>query len=805
MLLKRVSILFLLGIALLGAHSRAEPGPPLVPEAELRDLEVEPFQETFRQKVMRGLGDLSYRISNQLFEGETLISPWSQGFPNGMSAGFRFGRRAFDNFDLLGSWTVIDRMIFSVGYGQGLYDLKLPVPLTAGLGLNVRVGASGILEVKSIRQVSPADARKPPRARSATEEDQADENDIQELNPHLRGSNIDSPLKAKIRNLVGLVTLPFRIPFSHRTFKKHMREGEVISYTLSGRVGFGVDVGLQVVPIPDLTNAASAGVDVYLSGDYQVAVLKESNRFAKVRISRIKGRGASLRFQIGGNYNQLFDGIVVFKGKKLEQRFLSYSPSWQPFRLYEDVRHETEVDLGYRYDLESKEGREAYHRAMIGLYTTSSEIADRGAGQPVERLFNRSQVRKTESGGFLGNILNFFRYNREHRKQVSETEVIQPDREITILKSENQLNNSVRFFGSGQSRMRRVSVVVDEEGYNDVDRDPETAALLLESSIEDPITRYKELNHYAGEIEGALGEERIFPKFPEQAPNDGNPFRLGKSNFGRSSFYFGIRLDAEGLQHFLETPWEQLESQAKKLDIRVKREDFEQAKFHSKERRAGAFREAMTRLFKDRKHVMGWMRVLSSVVPKGGAVKFLSANSTAFGSVQLRGNYQSPMERILQQTNQSMGIGSETDRVPLDPEAIVNGVRSDILPDGRTKLSFNLAKKPEFVYFRLNPLLVSRRKSKPLQLVVFNRGDRFKEGVNEIILDPDSTDDLARRLALRVIPGGLMNFTVGYSRSGSNWGYGASTRFRTLNQEQTDAQDALPEDTDMPDEKDDRL
>lgn len=755
---------------------------------------------------MRGLGDLSYRISNQLFEGETLISPWNQGFPNGVSAGFRFGRRAFDNFDLLGSWTVIDRMIFSVGYGNGLYDFKLPVPLTAGLGLNVRVGTSGVLEIKSIRQVSPADARKPPRARGANEGDEIDEGDITELNPHLRGSTIDSPLKAKLKNLLGLVTLPVRIPFSHRTFKKYMREGEVISYTLSGRIGFGVDVGLQVLPpIEDLTNAASAGVDVYLSGDYQVAVLKESDRYAKVRISRIKGRGASLRFQVGGNYNQLFDGIVVFKGKKLEKRFFAYSPSWQPFRLYEDVRHETEVDLGYRYDLHSKEGREAYHRAMIGFYSTSSEIADRGGDQPVERLFNRSQVRKTESGGILGNILNFFRYNREHRKQVSETEVIQPDSEVTIFKSENQLNNSFRFFGAGQSRMRRVSVIVDEDGYNDVDRDPESAALLLESSIEDPITRYRELNDYAEEIEGALGESKIFPKFPEQAPNDGNPLRLGKSNFGRSSFYFGVRLDAEGLRNFLETPWNQIEDQAKKLDIRVKREDFEQAKFHAKERRADAFRESMTKLFKDRKHVMGWMRILSSVVPKGGAVKFLSANSTAFGSVQLRGNYQSPMERILQQTNQSMGIGSETDRVPLDPEAIVNGVRTDILADGRTKLSFTLAKKPEFVYFRLNPLLVPRRKSKPLQLVVYNRADRFKEGVNEIILDPNSTDDLARRLALRVIPGGLMNFTVGYSRSGNKWGYGASTRFRTLNQEQNESPDALPDDRDMPDEKDDRL
>jgi hypothetical protein len=811
LLLKRFLSAWLLGIALLGTHSRAESGPPLVPEAELRDLEVEPFQETFRQKVMRGLGDLSYRISNQLFEGETLISPWSQGFPNGMSAGFRFGRRAFDNFDLLGSWTVIDRMIFSVGYGKGLYDFKLPVPLTAGLGLNVRIGTSGVLEIKSIRQVSPADARKPPRARSATDEtDEVDEGDIQELNPYLRGSNIDSPLKAKLKNLLGLVTLPVRIPFSHRTFKKHMRDGEVISYTVSGRVGFGVDVGLQILPpITDLNNAASAGADVYLSGDYQVVVLKESDRYAKVRISRIKGRGASLRFQIGGNYNQLFDGIVVFKGKKLEKRFFSYSPSWQPFRLYEDVRHETEVDLGYRYDLHSKEGREAYHRAMIGLYTHSSEIADRGGDQPVERLFNRSQVRKTESGGILGNILSFFRYNREHRKQESETEVIQPDSEVTILKSENQLNNSFRFLGAGQSRMRRVSVVIDEDGYNDIDRDPESAALLLESSIEDPITRYKELNGYAEEIEGALGESKIFPKFPEQAPNDGNPFKLGKSNFGRSSFYFGIRLDAEGIRSFLETPWNQIEDQVKKLDIRVKREDFEQAKFHSKERRADAFRESMTKLFKDRRHVMGWMRILSSIVPKGGAVKFLSANSTAFGSVQLRGNYQSPMERILQQTNQSMGIGSETDRVPLDPEAIVNGVRTDILPDGRTKISFTLAKKPEFVYFRLNPLLVPRRKAKPLQLVVFNRGDRFKEGVNEIILDPDSTDDLARRLALRVIPGGLMNFTVGYSRFGSKWGYGSSTRFRTLGLERPGTTDAspedaeMPEDPEMPDEKDD--
>ena len=104
--------------------------------------------------------------------------------------------------------------------------------------------------------------------------------------------------------------------------------------------------------------------------------------------------------------------------------------------------------------------------------------------------------------------------------------------------------------------------------------------------------------------------------------------------------------------------------------------------------------------------------------------------------------------------------------------------------------------RKKFVYFRMNPLLVPRRKSKPLQLVVYNRGDRFKEGVNEIILDPNSNDDLARRLALRVNPGGLMNFTVGYSRSGNKWGYGASTRFRTLNQERNENPDALPEDND---------
>ena len=800
MIRNRFFAAFILACSLLGAVAHAQQDLPLVAESDLQQLEVEPFQESFRQKVMRGLGDLAYRISNQLFEGETLISPWSQSFSNGTSAYFRFGRRAFDNFDLLGSWTVIDRMVLGVGFGEGLYELKIPVPLTTGFGLNLRVGASGVLEVKSIRQVSPSDARKPPRGKHPVQGDESEEGgDIEELNPHLRGSNIDSPLKAKLRNLHDLVTLPFRIPFSYRSLKKFMRDGDIISYTLSGRVGLGVDAAINLVPVTDLSNVASAGMEVYLSGDYQVAVLKESNRYAKVRISRIKGRGAALRFSIGGNYNQLFDGIVVFKGKKLERRFLSFSPSWQPFRLYEDTRHETEVDLGYRYDLDSKEGREAYHRAMIGLFTTSSEIADRGGAQPVERLFNRSQIRKTQSGGILGNIMSFFRYGREHRKQVSETEVIQPEGDVSILRSENQLTSSVRFFGSGRSLMKRVTVVVDEDGYNASKREPETAALLLESSIEDPITRYKELNQYAEKVETALGEDHLFPKFPETAPNNGNPLNLGKSNFGRSSFYFGLRLDAEGIDHFLDTPWSTLEEQARQLDVKVDRRDFEAARLHSKERHANSFRDAMTRLFKDRKHVTAWMKILSSVVPKGGAVKFLSANSTAFGSIQVRGNQQSPMERILQQTNQSMGIGTETDRVPLDPEAVMNGVRTDILPDGKTKITFNFAKRPEFVYIRLNPLLVQRRKAAPLQLVVFNRGDRFKEGVNELILDPNSTDDLARRLALRVIPGSLMNLTIGYSRTGKKWGYGASTRFRTF--EQKDAaedHDVAPEDFSSP-------
>lgn len=355
--------------------------------------------------------------------------------------------------------------------------------------------------------------------------------------------------------------------------------------------------------------------------------------------------------------------------------------------------------------------------------------------------------------------------------------------------------------------MRRVSVVVDEEGFNASERDKDTATLLLEASIEDPITRYKELNHYAGEIESALAEDRLFPKFPEHAPEDGNPFKLGKSNFGRSAFYFGIRLDAEGIDTFLNTPWNVIEEQARTLDVRLDREDFEAARLQSRERHATAFREAMTRLFRDRRHMGGWMKILSSIVKKAGSVKFLSAQSTAFGSVQLRGNHQSPMERILQQTNQSMGIGSETDRAPLDPEAVVNGIRTDILPDGHTKLSFNFAKKPEFVYIRLNPLLVPRRKAQPLQLVVFNRGDRFKEGVNELILDPASTDELARKLALRVIPGGLMNITIGYSRSGNKWGYGASTRFRNYTPDggQTGPgaapEDELPPENELPPEE----
>ena len=137
------------------------------------------------------------------------------------------------------------------------------------------------------------------------------------------------------------------------------------------------------------------------------------------------------------------------------------------------------------------------------------------------------------------------------------------------------------------------------------------------------------------------------------------------------------------------------------------------------------------------------------------------------------------MEVDYANTEQEMGLGSDTVRTVKDPDATVDGLSTKLNPDGLIEVRFTLKKVPEFVYLRLDPLNHRRKKKNAVELVVYNRDHRFKEGENLLVLDPKSTDRLIVSMTKKLDADEYVLFTIGYSQKGANWGYGSSSKFFT--------------------------
>ncbi|NDG84966.1 MAG: hypothetical protein EBX52_08020, partial [Proteobacteria bacterium] len=725
---------------------------------------------------------LEYRIVNALFDGNTSI-PYSHGIPGFGSAGVRVSRNIYNNYDVMNTWTVIDTFQLQVTPQsiQAQSDLQLwdrtPEQIIKFPVGSIGLGVNGTLELRDIRQMSPEKARttEAPDLR----EEPPESGDIQDLNPYLNSSPLDSPMRVKLKDILNVVKLPFKIPFHARGVKKHMRRGEIISYTVSGTIGFGANVGWNLSPIPKLDISAGIGVEVHVNGSYQVAILKEDDRFVKVRVSRLKGVGTSGNLSTGMRSPDLYEGFLLFKGSKIETRVASFSPSITPFRFSIGASEDHGIDVGYRYDLDSEEGREAYHRAVLGSFAKSDEVSTEETGTPrpaVEKLYRRTTDRLSTGLDFSGNINPVFRFSLDRNTQNITTEIELPDGTKKFFQSSKSRSNMFDFFGNGQKTTHRTSILIDHDAFREKIED--SFLLMSENSIEDSYTTAPSLNTHFERVETDLGQKGIFPRFPAVGPLESNGRRRKKLFYGRSSFYFGMTFKLSGLRRFLETTWETIEERAGKLGLHLSRKHFEEARDAFGAGDAKAEYQALTRFFSNQRHSELYPLLLMEGMPNELFERFLVAQNPAFGNIQVRGHTPLAMENTLRVSSQSMGMGTETERVALDPEATIRGLGTTRDEKGRTVVHLNLTKVPEFVYFRMQPMS-RRHKRDVVEIIAYNRNQRFKEGENLILLDPESTDPLAKKLSSKLLSDETLFLTVGYSRKGSQWGFGASTRFAT--------------------------
>jgi len=767
------AILISLGFAL---AARAQVPPPS------DSVQVKSWPETFYQSVSNQAGELEYRFANALFDGGTQFDLFSGDLAQNLRFSSQVVREVYNNYDLINSWTVVDRFRVRLDPSLGLVSLSSLNAITHSVSAlpfaDIHLGAGGMLEVRDIKQVTP-DKINSVNSRDETPPTTSID-DIQELNPYLNTGIIDSPVRVKLYKVLNPVAIPFKIPFSRRDLRS-MSKGEVISYNLSGLMGFGGSLGFRLVSKSLLSLGPELSMETHLNGEYQISILKQDERYAKVRVSKLQGRGYSAHTQVGVQFNDIYKGFFIFKGKALEQHLGAVSASLVPFELNLQFNQSKEVDFGYRYDLESQTGREAFHRAVLGSFILSEEAAieDQNLSTPsVSKLFTRASQQTGSSRSAGINMGWLIKLGRTKNNQALATEIQLPDGTRHIFRSTEQKKSESRFLWKGLTKdSHQLSVVVDKEAF--LNAKPGAVLITSENVIEDGSCSGKEMNEYASEVEGFFNEGKIFPDFPNQIPDDNNPHDYKKAFYGRSSFYYGYTIKDQGVEWILNQTWSDLDARARKARIHFHQESFLAAQKAYLERNPEELEKQLTRFLKNNHRLNEISRFLTVGMKEESYEKFLVAQNASFGTIQKRGYITLPLDQLLQVSEQQMGLQNDTVRSVADPEARVSDLHAETGPDHKTVIKFTLSKIPEFLFFRMNPILRHKNSPNVTELIFFNRNQRFKVGENTIILDENSTDTLTRDLSSKLKPSELVEFTTGFSQHGSAWGYGASVQFRT--------------------------
>jgi hypothetical protein len=316
------------------------------------------------------------QFTNALFDAGDTSTLFGDDFNPNNTFPIQIDRNVYPNFDLLGTVTAIDQIklydetpLIGVAGALAKANELIPFPFA-----NVNFIVRGAIEFRDIRQLTPDQAKIVSFAAKAPEFA------ANEVNPYLNSSKLSTFDSTRI---------PFKIPLSRGNIR-NMQVGEIVSYTLSGQVGFGGSVGLKLLPSDVMSAGASLLLETFLVGSFQVSIMKESERFAKVCISRLHGHEQDAQLQAGIAFSNFVNGFFVFKNKDLNTLIESVTENVVPFQYQVLSEKDKEMSVAYRYDLDSDEGRDSFHHAVLGSFKESDEASG------VNKLFNRVSYIKTK-------------------------------------------------------------------------------------------------------------------------------------------------------------------------------------------------------------------------------------------------------------------------------------------------------------------------------------------------------------------------------------------------------------------------
>lgn len=228
-----------------------------------------------------------------------------------------------------------------------------------------------------------------------------------------------------------------RIPWTKKALGR-LGEGELVSYSASGYISTGLELGIVPFKIhKDANIKLSVGAKVFLTGEFRITVLKESERYVRVKVTKIHSRGSEITAGSSVDDVEIFKGFAMFGSDDFGRVKISVTP----FNFSLRSERKRQFDLGFRYDMNDEDAVEAYERAVVGQFDKSEEISKKKS-KAVEHILTRSSLEKSRTRAITIGVDWLVKTKNSRKRANQETEITLPDGEKKIFKSSTELSKS---------------------------------------------------------------------------------------------------------------------------------------------------------------------------------------------------------------------------------------------------------------------------------------------------------------------------------------------------------------------------
>ena len=792
--------------------------------------------EELEERQERQLKFPSVRMSDLVFDLIDEITlgrfQWEEGGP---SLALKVQRKVFDNHDVINSWTVVDRL--KVQGAVPIFSTQI-----SGGPIGFSIGSSQGIDFLNIRQVMPGDYSGfppvgnqpgeglPPEIKEWVDSDQSRWRRVSDDQGQDRLALIpeDAEFQARFSKYWNLAVFPLRLPLTASSVER-MSSGEILSYAGEGSVELGPSVGWSYSD-PLLNANAGLSFSTFLRGTFRISVLKEDERFVRVKLSRVGAIGKSMA--AGASFDPTFlDGLFLIKN-------LSKHIQVTPFEFKVSDSVSRSFDVGYRYDLENPVGREAYEQAVKGRFAYSDELAIDESGARlnpaqtgVEKLFSRNAEGRGREKSQRIKIGLFFR--RGHTTQLESTlaDITLPDGSHKVFTA--WVDNSAEwklFWAFYEKLTHRFVVQVDLDRYARSISDMDVLTLTAEGNIQDSFTGSSEMLDYILEAENSVGKFGIFPRPPIQwksvAPVGISKNRaLPLKHLGRSDFFYRIGFNQKQVESFLDVPesqmwgllekafsivdgrwsnpisrfWHMLSSDVLGLltlplfvaDAPLRESGIVHNATRIRDRWISAQNsteikeraELLADMFYDSRHSYELVRLVRAALDQQPVAYTVSGYSPVFGRIWERGNSELHFDDIATRAQREIDfdrVGARTSNEGADSQ--VQGLVAQVYGPTRVALSFALAQEPKAIFLELYERgfwdWLPFQSTKKANVLVYNNG-WFKAGSNLMILDALELETPWREISSKIQPDTAYRLRLATNLTGLSWGPAVDATFET--------------------------